>query len=185
MTRIAQDGIRVELDDLVERHVASVSTSIDRRRLQHTILVLHELVMDVIGEQGLAPAGPLFSRYHRLDTIVTLEAGIPLAQPVRPLGVIGAGTLPGGPTLHARHYGPRPPTPEQFMALERYCKVHGLRAAGAPWECYVIDARDTAEEDEWVTDVYLPVRTVRRLRHVPFGRGRLARITLHSRRVIR
>jgi effector-binding domain-containing protein len=185
MARTAQVGTRVELDDLVERHVASVSTSIDRRRLQHTILVLHELVMDVIGEQGLAPAGPLFTRYHRIDTVITLEAGIPLAQPVRPVGVIGASTLPGGPTLRARHYGRHPPAPEQFAALERYCKVHGLRAVAPPWECYVIDARDTSDEGEWVTDVYLPVRTVRRLHRVPFGRGRLARITLPSRQAIR
>jgi effector-binding domain-containing protein len=175
----------VELDDLVERHVASVCTSVERHRLRHTIGVLHELVMDAVGEQGLAPAGPLFTRYHRLGEIVTLEAGIPLAQPIEPLGVVAAGTLPGGPALRARHVGGREQMPQRCPELQRYCSIHGLRQAGPPWECYLVDGRDTPDEREWVTEVYLPVRSIGpRTLATRSGRRSSGRVTLPRNRSI-
>jgi len=185
MTQIALGGSRVECDELVERHVASVCTSTHRRRLRHTISVLHELVMDAVGEQGLAPAGPLFTRYHRLGAVVTLEAGIPLAQPIVPLGVVAASTLPGGLVLRARHVGERMPMPVPCAELERYCSTHGLRATGAPWESYLVDGRDTPDEREWVTDIYLPVRALRTSDgHTTLGRHKSGRTTLPRYRAI-
>lgn len=176
----------MELDVLVEHHVASICTSIDRRRLEHTISILHELVMDAVGEQGLAPAGPLFTRYHHLGSVVTLEAGIPLSQPIEPVGVISASTLPGGPTLHAEHTGAPLPTLDRFADLEQYCSTHGLRATGAPWESYAVDRRDTPDERDWVTEVFLPVRSVAtRLRRTPFGTGRGGWMVLPRDRSIR
>ena len=185
MTQVAHGGSRVDLDELVERHVASVCTSIDRHRLRRTIAVLHELVMDAVGEQGLAPAGPLFTRYHRLGEVVTLEAGIPLAQPIEPLGVVAASVLPGGPALRARHVGGREQLPQRCPELERYCSIHGMRAAGPPWECYIIDGRDTPDEREWVTEIYLPVRSVGQGDStVRSGRRTAGRLTLPRNRSI-
>jgi len=185
MTQVAHGESRVSLDELVERHVASICTSVDRHRLRRTIAVLHELVMDAVGEQGLAPAGPLFTRYHRLGEIVTLEAGIPLAQPIEPVGVIAASELPGGPALRTRYVGGREQLPQRSPELERYCSIHGMRAVGPPWECYIVDGRDTPDEREWVTEIYLPVRTVRQGDSpVRSGRRTAGRLTLPRNRSI-
>lgn len=185
MTQVAHGESRVSLDELVERHVASICTSVDRHRLRRTIAMLHELVMDVVGEQGLAPAGPLFARYHRLGEIITLEAGIPLAQPLEPVGVVAASVLPGGPALRARHAGGREQLPERCPELERYCSIHGMRAAGPPWECYIVDGRDTPDEREWVTEIYLPVRSVgQRASTTRSGRRTSGRVTLPRNRSI-
>ena len=149
---------RIKLIQLVEHHVASVRTTIERQRLRRTISVLHELVMDAVGEQGLAPAGPLFTRFHAVGTLITLECGMPLAQPITSVGIVVPSYLPGGPVIHGRHMGDHVGLPEVYKALESYCTRHGYDAMGGPWECYAVDGRDTPDPAEWITDLYLPVR---------------------------
>ncbi|MGD8682899.1 MAG: GyrI-like domain-containing protein [Chloroflexota bacterium] len=175
MTRPADAVPRIAVEELRERHVASIRTTSQAHRSWHTIGVIHELVMDVVGAQGLAPAGPLFARFYQLEPSVDLEAGIPLAQPVEPTGVIRAGVLPGGLALHLLHAGDHAQLPESRSALEAYRVRHGFLALGAHWEFYLVDARDTPDPREWLTDVYLPV--VKRSKLVtprPVGPGRRA-----------
>lgn len=160
MSRIALEGPLVELIQLDEHHTASVRTTIERPRLRRTISVLHELVMDAVGEQGLAPAGPLFTRYHSLSSLITLECGMPLAQPITPAGIVVPSFLPGGPVLHGRHLGDHAGLPAAYKALEEDCTRRGRDPMGGPWECYIVDGRDSPDTNEWVTDVYLPVRAL-------------------------
>ena len=160
MSPIALEGQLVELIQLTERHVASVRTTIERPRLRRTVSVLHELVMDAVGEQGFAPAGPLFARFHSLGALITLECGMPLAQPITPAGIVVPSFLPGGPVLHGRHSGDHDRLPEAYRALEADCTRRGCDAMGGPWESYVVNGRDTPDHSEWITDVYLPVRAL-------------------------
>lgn len=160
MNRIALGGPLVELIQLDEHHVASVRTTIERPRLRRTISVLHELVMDAVGEQGLAPAGPLLTRYHSVSALITLECGMPLAQPITPAGIVVPSFLPGGPVLHGRHLGDHAGLPAAYRALESDCARRGCDPMGGPWECYIVDGRDSPDPNEWVTDVYLPVRAL-------------------------
>jgi hypothetical protein len=51
---------------LLLRYVASIRMSTERRRCRRTIAVIRQMVMDTVGEQGLSPAGPLFTSFHRL-----------------------------------------------------------------------------------------------------------------------
>jgi effector-binding domain-containing protein len=142
---------------LRERHVASIRTNSEQRRLRHTVGAIHELVMDVVGAQGLAPAGPFFARLHRFEPVVDVEAGIPLAQPIAPSGVVRAGVLPGGLALRLQHAGDHARLHEAWRALDAYVTRHGLRSLGAPWEFFVVDGRDSPDPNDWLTEIYLPV----------------------------
>lgn len=146
-----------EVIELTEQHVASVRATAPRHRVRHTIAVLLELVMDAVGVQGLAPAGPLFAAYHSLGSLVTLEAGLPLSQTIRVQGVVQPSVLPGGTALYARHLGDPALLPDIRERLQHYGSSLGFRPLGSPWECYVVDALDTPDVSEWITDTFIPV----------------------------
>jgi hypothetical protein len=172
MSHTSLEDPRVGLDRLIERHTASVRTTTQLHRLRHTIDSLHELVMYVVGDQGLAPAGSLFVRFHQVGRVIVIEAGMPLAQPITPSGVVLASSLPGGPVLCCRYYG----SLEELEAIEdtmaRRERIHGLGAAGAPWVSYVVDRRDAVDEADRVTEVILPVRSTAARRHEARDRTR-------------
>jgi AraC family transcriptional regulator len=177
---------RIALDRLSERHAASVRTTTRLHRLRHTIDTLHELVMHVVGEQGLAPAGPLFTRFHEIGNLIAIEAGMPLAQPIIPSGVVLASELPGGPVLRCQYTGELEELAAIRDTLARLQRVHGLNAAGAPWESYLVDRRDVLDHGDWVTEVCLPVRSaVPRRRELANGPRRPGQVALSVRRAIR
>jgi effector-binding domain-containing protein len=146
-----------EVVELTYRPVASVRMSSDPSRLRRTITAIHGLVMVAVGDQGLAPAGPLFTRFHRRGIEIELEAGIPLAQSIQPVGVVAASSLPGGMALRLLHDGDHATLANSYEALEAFRTCHGYQAAGGPWECYLVDASDTPDPAEWRTDIYLPL----------------------------
>jgi effector-binding domain-containing protein len=152
---------RTSAIDLVRRrrwHTASVSVTTDPRVVWQTIRQIHEVVMDVVGAQGLAPAGPLFARYHRVGLQIDVEAGMPLAQAVQVDGVVVPGTLPAGPALHLVHTGDHASLNVARDALEACRAYRGYRSVGGPWECYVVGPLDSDDSSEWLTEIYLAVR---------------------------
>lgn len=160
MKHLAQVKSPAKVIELTERHVASVRATALRHRVRHTVAVLHELVMDAVGVQGLAPAGPLFTAYHSLGSVVTLEAGLPLSQTIRPEGIVEASILPGGTALQLRHFGDLDDLPDIRERLEEHGYGPDYRPLGSPWESYVVDGLDTSDVSEWITDTYIPVSPV-------------------------
>lgn len=153
----ARDPLEVRLKQLSARHVASVRTSVHAHSLVRSVAMMHELVMDVVGEQGMAPAGPLFARFHHGGEDVDVEAGLPLAQPIRPVGVVLPSRLPGGPVLSITLDGDHRGHESLRAALIAHALRHGYGVRGAPWESWLVDERDTEVRSEWVTEICLPV----------------------------
>jgi effector-binding domain-containing protein len=147
--------------DIVRRrpwHTASISVTSDPDVIWHAIRQIHEVVMDVVGSQGLAPAGPLFARYHRVGLQIDVEAGIPLAQVAAADGVVVPSELPGGAALHLVHTGDHTSLLIARDALEACRSQHEYRSVGGPWECYVVGPEDTDDSSQWLTEIYLAIR---------------------------
>ena len=186
MSHTSLEDPRVALVRLSERHAASVRTTTQMHRLRHTIDSFHELVMYAVGEQGLAPAGPLFARFHQIGDAIAVEAGVPLAQPIAATGVVLPSSLPGGPVLRCRYYGAL----EELAAVRdtraRLRRIRGLAAVGAPWESYLIDRRDVFDDQDRITEVVQPVRsTLARGREVVDRPCRPGQVDLPLRGAIR
>lgn len=175
MPSLTSPGTRIKLKELAHRPVASVRTCTGPGRLRRTIVLMHDLVMEAVGAQGLAPAGPLFARYHRWGLEIDLEAGVPLAQAIEPVDVVAASSLPAGWALRLLHVGDYATLSTSYEALEACIARHGYRADGGPWECYLVDSSDTPHPDEWRTDIYVPIRTrVNKATLGPIGSGHTA-----------
>ncbi len=161
MNRAAQDPPRIWLRQLAERHVAAIRATCPPHRARRTVADLLEMVMDAVGLQGLAPAGPLYARYHQLGSVVDLEAGIPLAQPIVAHGLVTPGTLPAGPALCTIHTGLPGELHLKVRALHAFCKRAGLVATGGHWECYLSHPPRRGDGQECQVAVFLPVARVR------------------------
>lgn len=186
MSHTSLEDPRVSLDRLSERHAASVRTTTRLHRLRHTIDTLHELVMHVVGEQGLAPAGPLFARFHEIGALISIEAGMPLAQPVTPSGVVIASSLPAGPVMRCEYRGDLDDLALIRDTMARLRRVHGLNEGGAPWASYLVDRKDVIDEHDRVTEVFLPVRSaVPRRRELANGPRRPGQVALSVRQAVR
>jgi AraC family transcriptional regulator len=106
---------------------------IRRRVALHEIATaLGECLPRVFGHcqaQGLAMAGPPFVRYTDMSAgMVTMEAGMPLAEAAAGEGDIEAGALPGGVAAMAVHAGPYEGMPKTHAAIERW--IEGQRRQG-------------------------------------------------------
>lgn len=159
MLSLTPPQTRIKIKELAYRPVASVRTWTGPGRLRRTIALMHDLVMEAVGDQGLAPAGPLFARYHRWGDQIDLEAGVPLAQSIQPVGVVLASALPEVRALRLLHVGAYATLPTSYEALEAFSTRHGYQAQGGAWECYLVDGSDTPDSTEWRTEIYMPIRT--------------------------
>lgn len=110
---------------------------------------------------GLAMTGPPFVRYvEQSPAFVTVEAGVPLAEPAPTPDAstdLEVGELPGGIAAVTVHRGPYETLAEAHLALDRWMADNGLEAGGAPWEVYLTDPAEVPDPAEWMTQVVWPL----------------------------
>jgi AraC family transcriptional regulator len=116
-------------------------------------------VMEYAQRNGIAPAGPLFSRYLAMGRDEwTIEAGIPIAGHAAAAGEIMAETLPGGPAATTVHWGPYDKLRDAHVAVNEWISAEGFAPCGAPWESYLTDPGQHPDPKDWKTEVYIPIR---------------------------
>jgi effector-binding domain-containing protein len=111
-------------------------------------------VIQALGTQGLAPAGPPFACYVVTGAGFEVEAGFPCSGPVAPTGRVVPATLPGGPTAIVLHRGPYAEVAAAYTAAEAWLAENSWEATGPPWEAY-LDGPEVAQPR---TIVHVPCR---------------------------
>jgi effector-binding domain-containing protein len=89
---------------------------------------------------------------------VDVEAGFPVAVPVRSDGTVQAGALPAGRVVQADHLGSYDSLRETYEAIERWMGEHGLEPADEMWEVYLSGPETDSDPASWRTHVVWPVR---------------------------
>jgi AraC family transcriptional regulator len=120
-------------------------------------------VMGVVQEQHAQLAGPPFALYRGMPTdVVDVEAGFPLAAPVRGGGdaTVIAGVLPAGPAYEALHAGPYGSLPQTYAAILARMRQDGVSPAEEMWEYYLNDPGAEPDPAKWQTLVVWPVALV-------------------------
>jgi effector-binding domain-containing protein len=112
-------------------------------------------VAALVQEEHLAFAGPPFGRFTPTgDGRFDVEAGFPVAGPVRPGGTVDVISLPGGLAAHTVHVGAYDGIAAAYEATASYVHKEGFLPNGLPWETY-LDGPDVANPR---TEVYFPIR---------------------------
>ncbi|MFG0318740.1 MAG: GyrI-like domain-containing protein [Planctomycetota bacterium JB042] len=158
----ARDAGQFTVEEVAERPVLSIRTTIRSAEVSRNLAVLLPEVLRAVSTSGGAMAGPPFSRYHDYaggNETLDLEAGIPLRAAVEaPDGRVTASTLPAGRAATGWHVGPYQELPRTYERLRKWMEAERLEPAGGPWEIYWTDPGLEPDPKKWRTQVYWPVK---------------------------
>ncbi len=158
--RPTEDPEECGLETVEARSVASIRTVIDSRKMSEELGVLFPEVVRVMGEQGVQPSGPPFSRLHRIDrekNEIDVEAGLPVRSPITAQGRVKPGELPGGRVARTWHAGEYHELPRSYARLESWMKSQKLAARAPFWEVYWTDPGIEPDPKNWLTQILWPV----------------------------
>jgi effector-binding domain-containing protein len=113
-------------------------------------------VLSLLAEQGMQPAGPMFSYHHRRpsDTF-DFEIGFPVSGPVQEKGRVKNSALPAGRLVRAVHQGPYERLGDAWRALQDWVRAKELPETGRFYERYLnnpeeVEPKDYLTELNWV-----------------------------------
>lgn len=150
--------LSIEQRTLVAQPALFVRRQVPRSELATAIGECLGQAFGVAQRVGATVAGRPFVRYPSVGSeVMTIEAGMALAQPATGDGAVEGGELVGGPMLVALHAGHYETLHETYRTMERWMAEHGKRSAGAPWELYLTDPASLPDPSTWRTEIYWPI----------------------------
>lgn len=156
--RAAMPLLSIERKEIASLPFLYVRRQAARSEIAQTLAECFGIVFSHAMKAGLTLAGFPLARYPAAGPgLVTIEAGVPLAEPAAPAGEMHYCELPGGPVAFAIHGGAYDGLADTHAAIERWMQEQGVRAAGPPWEWYVTDPAQHPDPNEWRTHVYYPL----------------------------
>ncbi|MFD2765393.1 MerR family transcriptional regulator [Micromonospora eburnea] len=114
-----------------------------------------------LAEQGIAPAGPVGTRYlgDDLDAAeLTVELFVPVGRPPRPTATIAAGELTGCLLAATVHEGGYDDIETAYRSLGRWIAEQDRVLAGPAEECYLVPPAPGVPTAALRTEVAWPVR---------------------------
>ncbi|MCW5979549.1 MAG: GyrI-like domain-containing protein [Bryobacteraceae bacterium] len=115
-------------------------------------------VMAAIAQQGIAPAGPLFSYHLRMDPdVFDLEVGVPVAAPVSPSGRVKPGELPAATVARTVYQGPYEGLGAAWGEFGAWIAKNGHSPRPDLWECYLAGPESSPNPADWRTELNRPL----------------------------
>ena len=146
----------IERQTLVEQPTAVICDKVAVPDLPEWFGRVFSAVAAAIGRSGSTIAGPPFARYNQIgDEFFDVEAGFPVATPIRGNGDVVPSALPAGPAISTWHVGPYDTLTAGYDALSAWLEEHGATPSGPPWEVYVSEPQ--GDPATWRTLIVQPV----------------------------
>lgn len=114
---------------------------------------------DLIGREGITPAGPPRLVYHRMaEDSWTIECCAPVTGVSQaPEGFV-LRTFPGGRAAHALHVGPYDELGMAYREVEVWIDNQGLTTANPPFDVYLNDPSEVKDPSKFETEIVWPVK---------------------------
>jgi DNA-binding transcriptional MerR regulator len=113
--------------------------------------------LDARGAAADGPAGGMYA-----SELFTRERGqatifVPTATEIRPLGRVVPAVVPAAELAVIVHPGSHANVDRAYGALATYVASHALRVDGPIREYYLVGRQDTADENDWRTEICWPI----------------------------
>jgi effector-binding domain-containing protein len=150
--------VEVRIETLPEQPTAVVRERVAMSALPGFFGRAYSTVMRVLEHQGVRPTGMPFALYHGAPTdSVEVEAGFPLATPIRSDGAVEASILPACRAAQAEHVGPYDTLPTTYDAVRARIEQEGREPSDDMWEFYLSDPEREPDPQTWRTLVVWPM----------------------------
>ena len=149
-----------------EQQYVAIRTKVAMNDIPKELPPLIPEVLDWLGKQHVAPAGPPFFQYRHMDmnNELIVEVGFPVSKPVKAEGRIITGTFPKGSYATLTHHGDYSHIRQAHMELDKWVKEKGLKEKattspdGTEWggriESYVKGPESGSDSSKWVTELF-------------------------------
>ena len=142
------------------RDAAVIPLVITRDQMQQEIGAAINELFAFLREEGLSPAGPIFTSHRTHPTThFDFDAGVVLDGPLaRGSGLVKAGTLPGGRVLRVLYTGSYDRLSEGWNEFRQWTIANGYQMSERFWECYLRGPETGQPSSEWQTELNWLIR---------------------------
>ena len=164
LPKVDWSDIEIGITEVPSQTIAYISGSAagDAAAIASALAEAYGRVVGFVTSNGLQLAGqPIAITNYRDERGWSFDAGLPVsgspARGVGPDSPVRLGESYGGRVVRAVHVGPYSGLATTYDKVEAFMAVHELEANGRPWDVFISDPGNTAEE-ELKTEVYYPVK---------------------------
>lgn len=143
-----------ELIDSAEVPAAIIHLEIPGREMPKYMDPAIVEILQVLGDQGMFPAGPLFSYHHRRpsDTF-DFDLGFPVSTAIVEKGRVRNGSLPGGRVVRSVYQGPYEGLSRAWTELQEWVRREGLPESGRFYESYLTNPDEVKDPAAYQTEL--------------------------------
>ena len=115
-------------------------------------------LMAAIAAQGIAPIGPWFSHYLKMDPgRFDFEISVPVASPVAAVGRVKPSQLPASTVARTVYSGNYEGLPTAWSEFDAWIAANGHTPGQNLWECYVTGPESSPDPADWRTELNRPL----------------------------
>lgn len=111
-------------------------------------------ILKVLKDQGVQPAGPMFSYHHRRpsDTF-DFEIGFPVSKAIEPIGRVVNGALPAVKVVRSVYQGPYEGLAQAWPELQTWVRANKHGETGRFWESYLSNPSEVTDPRKYQTEL--------------------------------
>lgn len=111
-------------------------------------------IIQMLSDQGLNPAGPMFSYHHRRPSeTFDFEIGFPVVKSVEEKGRVKNSALPAAKVVRAVYQGPYERLGDAWRTLQDWVRAEGLPETGRFWERYMNNPDEVKDPKDYRTEL--------------------------------
>lgn len=148
----------IEVRELEEQATAVIRSRVGEDEIGSWFAASYGALAIHLQTIGVGTVGLPFARCAEDADGFDVEAGLPVAEPIRAEGEIEPASLPRGTAATTWHRGAYATAEPAYAAISDWLRRNGCERAGAPWEVYHSDSDTDLDEFTWMTEVIQPFK---------------------------
>ncbi len=153
-------GVEVGEELILSSWFLSIRDSINPVDMNNIHGKLYERINTYLDSEKIEIAGsPLVIYHFWSDTLVDIEAGIPIGDSVLvSVDDIKLNKIEEGKVVTAVHYGDYSRIPETYFGINEWMRKNKVVVTGPPWEIYKTDPTKESNPEKWETAIFFPIK---------------------------